>query len=122
MGSWIECKDDKGHNVEQNKYNFLKAFADNKPLVCKCGGKLIYQSHQVYPNSNNYKAEFVLVNVKRIKEPYPKYVPFLLNFRDQNGDYAYWLQYWVRVKGHWRYGQYSPLLNTKQMRSLSKLL
>lgn len=31
MGSWIECKDDKGHNVEQNKYNFLKAFADNKP-------------------------------------------------------------------------------------------
>ena len=79
MGSWLECENDTNHKNDYKRYEFVKSVAEKKPLDCSvcggsvCGGKLIYKTTQVWPNSNNYEANFVLEDAKRIAEPYEKH-------------------------------------------------
>lgn len=129
MGSWLECEKDISHKNGHKRYEFVKSLAEKKYLDCMvCGGKLTYKTKQVWPSSDNYEAKFVLDKAYRIYDKNDKYAPFLLKLKDSDGEYTYWLQYWVRtkrkgsVKETWKYGQYAPLLNKTQMEIVAKLV
>lgn len=129
MGSWLECENDTNHKNKYKRYEFVKSLAERKPLSCGvCGGKLTYKTKQVWPNSDNYEANFVLEEAYKIDDEYDKYAPFLLKLKNPDGEYTYWLQYWVKTKRKgsteetWKYGQYAPLLDKAQMENLAKLL
>jgi hypothetical protein len=132
MGSWLECEKDPDHKSGRTRYEFLKSVADRKPLRCKkCDGELTYKTTQVWPSRNNHEEKFVLEDahrVQKVKTQSDNYAPFLLKLRNQEGEYTYWLQYWVYTmrkgsdKKSWNYGQYAPQLDNTQMKSLAKLL
>lgn len=120
MASLIKCERNHKNNI--NRFEFLMSVAEDKPFLCaKCGSKLVYTVKHFYPNHNR-KAKYTLESVTRIIGD-EKYIPLLLKIKDSDTrKRLYWLQYWVKVNSKWKYGQYAPILNKKQIEFVSNHL
>jgi hypothetical protein len=122
MGKRFECEN--GHEYQENlREAAIKIAKEGALEPCWCGAPRRLLIDHYYPN-NEVDASYEIVHVERFCEndsDDADYDPMLFVMRDlANGRYSILLQYWVKVKGGWRYGQFPPILSVGELETLLK--